>query len=65
MGAYGPERHRLARLPDDAHGTGAEREAEPMARIIIAIGFLTIGAILVTGFFDPRILDWLPALFGG
>ena len=36
-----------------------------MARIIIVIGFLTFGAILVTGFFDMRIMDWLSALIGG
>ena len=35
-----------------------------MARII-AIGFLMVGAILITGFFGSRILDWLSALFGG
>ena len=37
-----------------------------MARIIIAIIFLTVGAILFMGdFFDPRILDWLSTVFGG
>ena len=35
-----------------------------MARII-AIGFVAIGAMLVTFSFDSRILDWLAALFGG
>ena len=36
-----------------------------MARIIIAFVFLSIGAILITGFFDPRIMEWLSTVFGG
>ena len=36
-----------------------------MVRIILAIGFILIGAFLITGFFDPFIMEWLPAVFGG